>query len=58
MGTPGDYDHLNYDELHGRCRQRGYARQGSEADLMTRLATIDAVERKCNCGVADAMDTS
>ena len=57
-GTHGDCDHLIHDELHDRCQPRGFAGTDSKAVLRTRLATMDAVERKRNRNVADAMGAS
>ena len=45
--TQGDRDHLTHDERHQLWRRPGFARQGREAALKTRLSTMDAVERKC-----------
>ena len=36
----------------------GYAGKASKAVMKTRLATTDAAERKRNCDMADAMETS
>ena len=58
MGTQGFYGLLTYDELHDLCRTRGYARTTSKAELTTRLPATDVVDRKRNCGLADAMVTS
>ena len=58
IDTQGDYDHLTNDELNDLHRRRGYAREDSKAVPKTRLAPMDAVERKRNSDMADTMDTS
>ena len=54
----GDNDTLTYDELHDLRRRRGYARAETRAASKTSLAAMDAVERKRNWDMADAIDTS
>ena len=56
--TRGYYDHLAYDELRDPCRPMGYAGRDLKAVSKTRLATMDAVERKRLGDMADAADTS
>ena len=43
--TPGNYDHLTYDELHNPCRRRGWEGKDPKAAPRIRLATTDAVDQ-------------
>ena len=56
VNTQGDYDYLNCSGLHGLCRRRGYPRKDPKAVSKTRLSLTDAVERKRNRGMADAVE--
>ena len=49
---------MTYDELHDLCRQRGYARKASKAEVKTCLAKTDAVDRKNKIDEEGVMGTA
>ena len=58
MGALGGYDHETRDELPDFCQRRASVRKDSQAKLKTRLAPMDAVERKPNRDKAVFAQTS
>ena len=58
VGFRGDFDHVTHDKLHDLSCGRGSARKDSKAVVETRVATMDALERKRVHEMPDGMDAT